>query len=379
MASTSLFTKELNQNLGDATNICTITVTGNTGKVGINLSIVQFSGLDRNYRVNVPFNATANATGERVWKRLVPYDKTEKFTNQNNWAVDILSVNNVTTLRLVRSRVGVPPASTTLKCKVVAYPSAGESVEIVDSQTTSSETTNDGIFDGAMITQIDGMVGVNTDSPNHVLDIMGNVNTSTLYKIGGNVVLASTALGNDVVDSNLTTLGNLSTLSVVGNVHLKGLLQDNTTGSAIYVNPSTGLLSYGTIESNNSLNGELETLDVTGNVRAGNLSTNVISSTAITGSTLNVSGNITAGNVSTNAVTATTVTTSSLSVTGNVTGNLRVVGETINVGNVEVRYPVDESKRWRWISSTDADGDFMQFETITGNAWIGVMRIDKPV
>jgi hypothetical protein len=56
-----------------------------------------------------------------------------------------------------------------------------------------------------------------------------------------------------------------------------------------------------------------------------------------------------------------------------------VVGETISVGNVELRYPVDETKRWRLISSTDATSDFMQIESFTGSAWTGVLRIDKPV
>ena len=67
-----------------------------------------FSGVDRNYRIKVP----PNATGMGVFRRLVPYDTTERFPNQNHWAVDITSVDNVTTLRLVRTRVGSPSSTT---------------------------------------------------------------------------------------------------------------------------------------------------------------------------------------------------------------------------------------------------------------------------
>jgi len=100
-----------------------------TGTVGIHLSVVQSSG--RNYRVSVP----VNATGSGIWKRLVPYDKTEKFLDGNHWAVDVTRSDNVTSLRLVRTKVGTPPATTSLKCKVVAYATIGQSVVVEDSTT----------------------------------------------------------------------------------------------------------------------------------------------------------------------------------------------------------------------------------------------------
>ena len=128
MTSTSTFTKSLGQNLGDASLVCTVT---STGTVGIHVSVVQSSGLDRNYRVSVP----VNATGSGIWKRLVPYDKTEKFLDGNRWAVDVTRSDNVTSLRLVRTKVGTPPATTSLKCKVVAYATIGQSVVVEDSTT----------------------------------------------------------------------------------------------------------------------------------------------------------------------------------------------------------------------------------------------------
>ena len=94
--------------------------------MGIHLSVVQSSGVDRSYRIKVP----SNATGSGVWRRIVPYDATEKFPNQNHWAVDIMSVNSVTTLRLVRTKQGSPSSTTSLTCKVMASPSSGNTITI---------------------------------------------------------------------------------------------------------------------------------------------------------------------------------------------------------------------------------------------------------
>ena len=189
----------------------------------------------------------------------------------------------------------------------------------------------------------------------------------------------------------------------------------------VYYSANTGLVSYGPLASIDvselySVNGNLtnlvvtgeasfQSLSSTGNVSVGNLhsnqvvnagtayrigNTNVLTSTALgtavvsssltsvgTLGSLSVTGNVTAGNLSTNAISATAITGTNLQVTGNVSGNLRVVGEIVSVGNVEIRYPVDESKRWRIISSTDATGDFLQIESLVGSVWTGYMRIDK--
>jgi hypothetical protein len=111
-----------------------VTATGTTGNIGIQASIVQSAGLDRHYRIDVPFNAT----GEGIWKRLVPYDRTEKFVNQNSWALELNTVDKISTLRLVRTAAGTPPSSTVLKCKIIARPNVGESVSIQDNATTET-------------------------------------------------------------------------------------------------------------------------------------------------------------------------------------------------------------------------------------------------
>ena len=57
----------------------------------------------------------------------------------------------------------------------MASPPSGSLVAIVNSSTTATGVTNASIFEGAMITSMDGMVGINTDSPAHTLDVLGNV------------------------------------------------------------------------------------------------------------------------------------------------------------------------------------------------------------
>ena len=379
MTTTSFFSKTLGSGLADASHICQVTTT--SGDMGIHLSVVQSPGLDRSYRIKVP----SNATGSGVWRRIVPYDATEKFPDQNHWAVDIMSVNSVTILRLVRTKQGSPPSTTALTCKVMASPSSGDSITLENSSTTSTGATNAGVFEGSMITPMDGMVGINTDSPAHTLDVLGNVNTSGTYKIGGNV-LTSNALRQPVINSSLTTLGTLSSLNVAGGVSLTGL-SAATTGNVIFVNPSSGAVSYGALDISGNLNvtnltasgnvsatsligtlataaqpnitsvGTLGTLGVTGNVSVANLhsnqvvntgtayrigNVNVLTSTALgtsvvsssltsvgTLSSLNVTDNVTAGSLSGTSITGTLATAAQPSITSvgtwsslNVTGNV---------------------------------------------------------
>ena len=111
--------------------------------------------------------------------------------------------SKVVTLRLVRTKVGSPASTTTLACKVIAYASVGESVAVANSTVTATDATNTGIFEGALVTQMQGLVGINTDTPLHVLDVSGNVNTSNAYVIGGNTALTSDTLGSSITKSSL--------------------------------------------------------------------------------------------------------------------------------------------------------------------------------
>ena len=297
MPSTSLFTKTLGSALAAASDICTVTTTGTdaaTGKIGFTLSVVQTEEetgvvINRSYRVDAPYNGTLG-----TWKRLAPYDKTEKFLGQNHWAVDVRSSNSVVTLRLVRTKVGDPPSTTVLDCKLIAYASVLETVTIENSTATDSNVTNAGVFDGVVLTQMDGKLAVNGDDPNHTLDVSGNVNATGSFKILGTDVISGTALGSGITASSLTSVGTLDSLSVNGNVFLSSL-SSQSTGNVVQVDLATGKLSYAPLEIGGALSGD--SLTVSGNVVAGNLSTNAVSATAVSATTVLTSGNVSVANL----------------------------------------------------------------------------------
>ena len=67
-----------------------------------------------------------------------------------------------------------------------------------------------------------GNVGIGIITPTTKLDVVGDINTSTDYNIGGTQVLSSTSLGSGIVNSSLTSntgnLTNTGTLYITGNV-----------------------------------------------------------------------------------------------------------------------------------------------------------------
>lgn len=62
-----------------------------------------------------------------------------------------------------------------------------------------------------------GRVGINID-PTYPLDVVGNINTTTEYLIGGAQKLTSTTLGALVVNSSLENVGTLTSLTISGDL-----------------------------------------------------------------------------------------------------------------------------------------------------------------
>lgn len=219
---TSIFsiTKNLGATVGDGVNICTTTVSGTNGSnVGISFFVSQTSSkTQRMYRVNVSPNSAPE------WKRLVPTSSVGKFVGNNVWAVDILYIQNICTLRLVRTSSSTSPETSTLSIKLFAYATTGETVLVENSTTTYTELDTETIpvYERALIGLKEGNVGVNNDDPSHTLDVTGNINVHQNYKIRGNTVLSETTLGPSVLYSSLQQVGNLSVLNVDGDINFTG-------------------------------------------------------------------------------------------------------------------------------------------------------------
>jgi hypothetical protein len=64
----------------------------------------------------------------------------------------------------------------------------------------------------------EGYVGIMNNNPQHELDIGGNINITDIsyYAIAGNSVLNNNTLGDTIIYSNLNTIGNLESLTVIG-------------------------------------------------------------------------------------------------------------------------------------------------------------------
>lgn len=139
--------------------------------------------------------------------------------------------------------------------------------------------------------EVTNRVGINNSTPNHTLDVAGDISTSGIYRIGNTSVLSSTTLGSSVVNSSLTTLGTIvslsagtgtfsgavgvlsltsstsvttNTLSVVAGATIGGILTSgsfSTTGTAALGNTSiTGTLTT---------TGEVNLSTTTGVIRSG--------------------------------------------------------------------------------------------------------------
>ena len=67
-----------------------------------------------------------------------------------------------------------------------------------------------------------GNVGINNNSPSYPLDVVGHINSSTSFRISGTSVLGATTLGTGVVNSSLTSVGTLTSLTSTGKIYNGG-------------------------------------------------------------------------------------------------------------------------------------------------------------
>ena len=149
-----------------------------------------------------------------------------------------LSINNALTVNAVSKLVGINNISPAYTLDVtgnintsLGYKVAGDTVLtsfVLGSTVTISSLTTVGVLDNLTVSgnfivdtnlifadTTNNYVGINK-TPSYPLDVTGDINTSTVYRIAGTSVLSSNTLGSGVTFSSLTSLGILSGLSING-------------------------------------------------------------------------------------------------------------------------------------------------------------------
>jgi len=155
-------------------------------------------------------------------------------------------------------------------------------------------------------------------------NFVGNGAGLTGFTVSSNAALLTySVLSANVVNSSLTTLGQLSNLVVSNALGGTGNITANaiTLGTTAQIGGNiTGgnIISLGVLSAVGAgiFGGDITGGNITGNLTDGNIAANNINATTrVTGSIISASGNITGGNV---------VTAGQVSAAGNVTGNLLV-------------------------------------------------------
>jgi hypothetical protein len=240
------------------------------------------------------------------------------------------------------------------------------------SKNDSSVSINDTGSSSTVTINIDG-------TTEHTVDADGvNLASGDRYAIAGNSVLNATTLGTSVVNSSLTTIGNLTSLSVAsdatvyGNLTVHGLstlnggtltLGDSDTDNVVFgadinssIIPNTDATYHLGSSSKKWANvyatlGNIGTLEVIGNVTAANVNATNLTGTLLTASQPNITsvGNLTSlsasgiiettGTIYANSTaTSTNTSTGALVIAGGtgIAGNLNVAGDTTLTGDLAV-------------------------------------------
>jgi hypothetical protein len=217
------FNRSLGTTVGDATNICIISVP--SGACVIELVVVHSeasSSESRLYNFAVYWNNTVGA-----WHRLNPLSSSGIF-NGNDWAVDINNNYGVVTLRLVRVAGNTSSVNFTSTLKICQ--SASSPVSITDSSATSTAVSSTSIYECTPLTQVRGNVGIGITNPIAKLQI----DTGTVW---GTSTLPNLHLGNNDYKQRLYISGNDLVIDANG---------DQETRVAMGTNDGTGNIKFKT-------------------------------------------------------------------------------------------------------------------------------------
>lgn len=253
MSSTVQYTRTLATAAGSFTHICQIAGSDAT-PFGVQLSVAESAApaVRRVYRLR----ASPNATGNGVWRRLVPEANPEDGAA---WAVELSSGGNTTQLRVVRTATS--EATTALTCKVTAAAAPGRGVTFSEPETLTGTgaAAEQEVLESAFIAQVDGKVGINTPTPAATLDVRGSAAVSGNVQFPG---ISDNATGTGLYWNSTTGQvhrgpgfqGTASALQMPYNVTMSGnvnmtALPSATASNIVFVDPSNGRLSRGTASS----------------------------------------------------------------------------------------------------------------------------------
>ena len=225
------FNRTLNTTVNNSTEICSLNATHGSYIVYLNIVHSETgSSESKTYIVPIQFNSTAGN-----WKRLAPFSSGPY--SENDWAVDMTTFQSVSTFRLVR--VSGTGSTVGFTCTFTIYQSATSPVTVSDISATASNVINTGIYESTQISQVNNLVGINTDAPLFTLDVNGSIRAST--GITTATLLATTSISSGSIQGTNSTITNAVHTSLSsGNAQFTNL---NATSSTI----GTFIASSGTV------------------------------------------------------------------------------------------------------------------------------------
>lgn len=188
-----------------------------------------------------------------------------------------------------------------------------------------------------------------------------SVGVLSSLNVSGNVSFGGTFIANAISANSVVATGALSSASLTTGAILANSLSTigNITGGAISGNV---VAVVGTISAGGNIT-SLANINASSNVVGGNLitsgivfsSSNVVGGNILTGGRVTATGNITGGNILTNGLisAAATVTAAGFSTTGNVTGNNMLAANISLSGNIVVAGNATVNGTTTFINTTD--------------------------
>ena len=294
---------------GSSVEICKIEATELVFLAEI--SVIQRQGnFARHYKVAISGSTSTGGSFHRV----LPLTNTTANSPFLEISHEGAGSTDVVMLRLVRSTTGLDSAE--LECVLrLSFNGATPPVITPLNGALSDQTPSTTLFENTLISQVNGRVGINTDAPTTNLDVRGNTsitgtlgvtgsaNVSGTYQIGGTNVLSASALGSGVTTSSLTSVGNLTSLTVNGAVSASSL----TVSGDINLDANTFKLDSANNRIGVNNDAPAYPLDVTGDINSTGVlrvgGTEVLNGTTL-GSSITTSSLTTIGNLGNLTVSA---------------------------------------------------------------------------